>query len=313
MRIAVFFVGEIEDRGFNASALAGVEAARQQGLAELSVVRGIPYDQAVIRDALHQTLSGVEGLVFVGGQGNLAVPEIAAEYRNHRFAIVQGAHLGDNLASYDLRQEDSAFLAGVLAARISKTGSVAHLSGHRVKPGLKGRAAFVGGVRHVAPDMRVLTAFCGTQDDSTVTRDWARAQAEAGADVLFTMLNAARDGAIAACRETGMRQIGNALNWVEMNPDVFCASALAQIDRAVIRAIKDMVADRLPASIVGMGLADGDNSVGLSLHPDLETDHRGAISTIATQIAAGLVRVPVEYDGPEFTLETGEASWTEHA
>ncbi len=313
MRIAVFFVGEVDDRGFNASALAGVDTARDHGLADLSVIQGVPYDQAVIRDALRDSLTRVDGLVFVGGQGNLAVPEIAAEYRDHHFAIVQGAHLGKNLASYDMRQEESAFLAGVLAARISKTGTVAHLSGHRVKPGLKGRAAFVGGVRHTAPDMPVLTAFCGTQDDSTVTRHWASAQAEAGADVLFTMLNAARDGAIAACQERGMRQIGNALDWVEMIPDVFCASALAQINQAVIRAITDMVAGHVPRSIIEMGLADGGGFVGLSLHPDLEKTHRNAISAIAAQIASGAITVPVSYDGPEFTLKTGVTSWTEHA
>lgn len=313
MRIAVFFVGEVDDRGFNASALAGVEAARHLGLADLSVVRGVPYDQAVIRNSLRETLSGVEGLIFVGGQGNLAVPEAAAEYRDHHFAIVQGAHLGDNLASYDVRQEDSAFLAGVLAARISETGTVAHLSGHRVKPGLKGRAAFVGGVRHVAPDMPVLTGFCGTQDDSDVTHQWASAQADTGADVLFTMLNGARDGAIAACRDKGMRQIGNALDWTKMIPDIFCASALAQIDRAVIRAITDMVAGHVPEHIVEMGLAEGDDSVGLSLHPDLEKGHRDAIEAAAAQIASRKLTVPVKYNGPEFTLETGEASWTEHA
>lgn len=313
MRIAVFFVGEVNDRGFNASALTGVDIARNQGVADLSIVRGVPYDQRVIRDTLRKTLSGVDGLVFVGGQGNLAVPEIAAEYVDHRFAIVQGAHLGNNLASYDLRQEDSAFLAGVLAARISKTGTVAHLSGHRVKPGLKGRAAFVGGVRHVAPNMPVLTAFCGTQDDSTVTRQWASAQAEAGADILFTMLNAAREGAITACREAGIRQIGNALDWVKMMPDVFCASALAHIDRAVIRAITDMVAGNIPSSIIEMGLADGGNPVALSLHPDLEAEHRAVIADVAAQIAAGAITVPGFYDGPEFTFETGVASWTEHA
>lgn len=313
MRIAVFFVGEVMDRGFNASALAGVEAARDQGLAELLIVRGVPYDQTAIRDSLHAVLPGVEGLIFVGGQGNLAVPRIAAEYPDHHFAIVQGAHLGANLASYDLRQEDSAFLAGVLAARTSRTGIVAHLSGHRVKPGLKGRAAFVAGVRRVAPDMPVLTAFCGTQDDSSVTRQWAAAQAAAGADVLFTMLNAARDGAIDACRDTGMRQIGNALDWVGMIPDVFCASALARIDRAVTRAVTDMVAGHVPKTIVEMGLAGDENFVGLSLHPGLESDHRAAISEVEAQIATGAIAVPVTYDGPEFTPATGELRWPANA
>ncbi|SDW44514.1 BMP family protein [Roseicitreum antarcticum] len=313
MRIAVFFVGEVEDRGFNASALAGVEAAQAQGGRTLTVVRGIPYDQAAIREALRQITSDVDGVVFVGGQGNMAMPEIAAAHPDQQFAIVQGAHTAANLASYDVRQEDSAFLAGVLAARITRTGTVAHLSGHRVKPGLKGRAAFVGGVHHVAPDMPVLTAFCGTQDDSGITRQWASAQAGSGADVLFTMLNAARDGAVDACRETGMRQIGNALNWVDMIPDVFCASALAQIDRAVVRAVDNMAAGIVPEQIVEMGLADGDDCVGLALHPQLADAHGDAIAAAAAEIAVGRLGVPVDYQGPEFTLEHGERHWTAHA
>ena len=245
-------------------------------------------------------------MVFVGGQGDLAMPRVAAEYPAKRFAIVQGAHTGANLASYDVRQEESAFLAGVLAARITRTGVVAHLSGHRVRPGLKGRAAFVAGVAHAAPGMPVLTGFCGTQDDGTITRDWALAQAEAGADVIFTMLNAARDGAMAACRETGMRHIGNALDWCALEPGQFVASALARIDRGVERAIADMVAGRVPGQIVHLGLAEGDH-VALSLAPELEAGNRAAIAAVAAEIAAGRLAVPEDYDGPEFTPPSAHA------
>lgn len=300
MRIAVFFVGEVADRGFNAAALAGAEAARAEGLADVEVVAGVPYEQPAIRAALGRVAAAVDGVVFVGGQGNLAMPDIAAAQPGKRFAIVQGAHTGPNLASYDVRQEDSAFLAGVLAARLTRTGRVAHLSGHRVRPGLKGRAAFVAGVRHVAPDMAVLTGFCGTQDDGGVTRAWATAQAAAGADVLFTMLNAARDGAIAACRASGMRQIGNALDWCALEPDVFVASALARIDRGVRRAIADMVAGEVPVRVVELGLAQGDH-VGLSMQPAVAAAHGAAIAEVAAAIAAGRLAVPEGYDGPEFT------------
>ncbi|MGI3164833.1 BMP family protein [Pseudooceanicola sp. 200-1SW] len=299
MKIAVFFVGEVEDAGFNASALAGATRAGQADGVEITLVSGVRYDQDEIRYRLNEVVPTVDGLVFIGGQGNITTPEIAAAFPDKRFAIVQGQKTGPNLASYDVRQEDSAFLAGVLAAHLTRTGTVGHLSGHRVRPGLKGRAAFVAGVAHAAPDVTVLTGFCGTQDDSSVTRAWAEAEIAAGADVIFTMLNDARRGAIEACRAGGARQIGNALDWVARAPEVFVASAMARIDIGVEQAVADMVAGRLPEQIVEFGLADGD-AVSLRMGSDVPEAAVAAVAEVAEAIRAGRITVPDSYDGPEF-------------
>lgn len=302
MKIAVFFVGEVRDAGFNASALAGAEAAQAEGLADITIVSGVEYDQSAIRMRLADALDTVDGLVFIGGQGNITTPEVAAQFPDKRFAIVQGQKTGANLASYDVRQEDSAFLAGVLAARLTQTGIVGHLSGHRVPPGLKGRAAYVAGVAHVDPKIQVLTGFCGTQDDSTITQSWAAAEIAAGADVIFTMLNGARPGAIAACREAGARQIGNALDWVPVEPEVFVGSAIARIDLGVKRAIADMVAGNPPDSIVEFGLTEGD-FVSLSMGATVPEDTKSFVTDVGEDIRHGRIRIPTSYTGPEFGLK----------
>uniref|UniRef100_UPI003569F506 BMP family ABC transporter substrate-binding protein n=1 Tax=Actibacterium sp. TaxID=1872125 RepID=UPI003569F506 len=255
-----------------------------------------------IRARLTEVVPDVDGLVFIGGQGNIATPEIAVAHPDKHFAIVQGQKTGPNLASYDVRQEDSAFLAGVLAANLTRSGVVGHLSGHRVRPGLKGRAAFVAGVKHDAPEVKVLTGFCGTQDDSAVTRRWAEAEIAEGVDVIFTMLNDARRGAIEACRAGGARQIGNALDWVEKVPDVFVASALARIDIGVEWALRDMVEGKSPSEIVEFGLAEGD-VVSLKLGDDVPEAARDAVLAAAQDIRAGRIVIPDTYDGPEFEPE----------
>lgn len=302
MKIAVFFVGEVQDAGFNASALQGAERAAETGMAEIKVISGVRYEQDAIRARLAEVVPEVDGLVFIGGQGNIATPEAAEAHPDTRFAIVQGQKTGANLASYDVRQEDSAFLAGVLAAHVTQSGIVGHLSGHRVRPGLKGRAAFVAGVAHANPEVKVLTGFCGTQDDNAVTRAWAEAEIKAGVDVLFTMLNGARRGAIEACRDGGARQIGNALDWVETDPEVFLASALARIDYGVERAIADMVAGDVPPEIVEFGLAQGD-VVSLRLGADVPEAARAAVARAAEDLRAGRITLPDSYEGPEFTPE----------
>ncbi len=299
MKIVVLFVGEVHDAGFNASALAGAEAAAASGSAQIEIASGIPYDQQAILAALRRLAPTTDGLVFVGGQGDRSTPLVAGEFPDKRFAVVQGQCTGPNLASYAVRQEDSAFLAGCLAARLTRTGTVAHLSGHRVKPGLKGRAAFAGGVAHADPEVNLLTSFCGTQDDNAITRAWASAQMARGADIVFTMLNAARQGVIDACLAHGTRQIGNALDWCATHPEVFVASAVARIDLGVRRAIDDLLAGITPPTVVEFGLADGDY-VALTVNADVPPAVVAEVEATAAAIRAGEIEIPTCFEGVEF-------------
>lgn len=298
MRISVLFVGALRDRGFNQCALDGAERMRTRGDAEIAIVDGIPYDTAAMSGALQDAAARSDGVVFIGGQGNHVTPAVGAAFPDRAFAVVQGNVTGANLASYDVLQEQSAFLAGVLAARMTQSGIVGHLSGHRVVPGLKGRAAFASGVRHADPGIRLMTGFCGTQDDSGVTEAWAAAIAGKGADILFTMLNAARDGATRACRNTGMRQIGNARDWCRLDPETFIASAVAHIDLGVERAIRDVLAGDGAGRVQHLGIAEA--AVALTVAPDVPQTLRDEIGGLADRIAAGQLAVETTYEGPEF-------------
>lgn len=298
MKIAVFFVGALHDTGFNACALDGAEAARALPGAEIEIVHGTPFDPAAMAAALAETAARSDSVVFIGGQGNRVTPEVATAFPDRAFAIVQGDVVAPTIASYDVLQEHSAFLAGCLAARTTRTGIVGHLSGHRVTPGLKGRAAFAAGVAHADPGVRLITGFCGTQDDSAITETWAAAIAGQGADVLFTMLNAARDGSTRACRTAGIRQIGNVGDWTVMDPSVYIGSAIAHIDHGVLRAVKDLLAGHRPATVQHLGLAEG--AVDLALAPDVPPALADEIAQISARIAAGSLTVPTQYDGAEF-------------
>lgn len=302
MKLAVVFVGAVEDGGFNQAALEGALRMRDHPEAEIEIVSGIPYDTDAMDRALRDAAARSDGLVFIGGQGNGVTPAVAADHPDRAFAVVQGNVTGPNLASYDVLQEQSAFLAGVLAARVTRTGTVGHLSGHRVVPGLKGRAAFAAGVRHADAGIRLVTGFCGTQDDSATTRAWATAIAAEGADVLFTMLNAARNGATQACRETGMRQIGNARDWCLADPEVFVGSAVARIDLGVERAVRDMLAGTRPDRVCHLGLSE--RAAELTVSPDVDTTVREEIDQLAEEIASGRIVVDTTYLGPEFELST---------
>lgn len=301
MKISVLFVNLLDDKGFNASAFTGVEAEQLAGRHDIKVVHGIPWDETEIAKRMEEAAENSDFVIFVGGQGDTVAPKVALQYPNKRFAVIQGSVTGPNLFSYEVKQEESAFLAGILAAMSTRTGIVGHLSGNRVKPGLKGRAAYAAGVRYARKDVRLLTSFCGDQDDNAIVKIWIDSQIDAGADVIFTMLNAGRFSAIDSCRARKVHQIGNATDWCAKDPDVFIGSAIAHIGLAVRSSIADAEADRSPVEPTKIGFND-DNAVSLSLREDITTEVRAAIANAEKAVKSGTLTVPDSYDGPEFVV-----------
>lgn len=95
------------------------------------------------------------------------------------------------------------------------------MSGEKVRPGLKCRAAFAHGLGLAAPDCRFVTGFCGRQHDPELAYETTLRLQRQGADLIFAMIDGGREGAIRACRETGMKQIGNVLDWGGARPGDF--------------------------------------------------------------------------------------------
>lgn len=301
LKVAALFAGNVKDQGFMEAGWRGLQRAETELGVKTRYIDGIPPQRAQLVQALEELAKDQPDLVVAhGGQNNEACAEVAARHPGTRFVVTQGAVRGANLASYDVLQEESAYLAGVLAASTTRTGVVGHMSGIRVVPGLKGRAAYAAGVRDTNAKVRLLTNFSGNQDDNALSRKVALAQAGAGADVIFTMLNAGRDGVTQVCREQGRRQIGNVGDWVARDSRVFVGSAVADVSVGVFESVRDLQAGRFPANeIHRIGLAQRD-AVRLTLAPDVPAEVRQRIERVAAEIASGRLHVPTTYDGQEF-------------
>ena len=250
-----------------------------------------------LRDILR---SAPDLVVLHGAQGEVLVEALAAQFPGVAFSLTQGIVTAPNVASYEVLLEQPAFLAGALAGWISRTGVVGHLSGERVRAGLKGRAAFAGGLRWACPDTDFLSSFCGAQHDAGLASRYTCAQAAAGADVMFTMLGTGRDGAIEACRAKHMLQIGDGVDWCAVHPDVFVASAVADSGWASFQAIADFIAGRLRlGGRQTLGL-ENPRICRLVTGPDMEAGMRTRIARLSEDLIAGAVVVPEDWAGHEF-------------
>lgn len=301
LSVGALFAGQVNDRGFMEAGWRGLERARTELGVQTRYLDGVQPRKDLLVAALTQLAgSGVDLVLAHGGQNNEACAEVAARFPQVKFAVTQGGVTAANLASYEILQEESAYLGGVLAALTTRSGVVGHMSGIRVRPGLKGRAGFAAGVRDTDPRVKLLTNFSGNQDDNALSKRVALAEIAGGADVIFTMLNAGRTGVTEACRERGARQIGNVIDWVAADPKVFVASAIADVSMAAFEAIQDAQRGALGVGAVRkLGLAN-EKAVRLTMAADVPPAVRERVARAAADIRAGRVKVPEEYTGPEF-------------
>ncbi|WP_238363981.1 BMP family protein [Mesobacterium pallidum] len=301
-RIAFVMNGRHNDRGFVQEGYEGILAARDARGFDLDIVeftKGSPEALAAEVEAAVQR--GATGVIVHGSRADGALDAVASRHPDCAFLSPGGRAEGPNVWNYAIRHYEAAYLAGILAGAMTQTGVVGHLSGVFISPGKKGRAAYVDGVRTANPEAQVVTGFCGNQDDPELAARWIAAEAKAGADIVFTMLNYGRSGAVEACRAAGIKQIGNIRDWCAEEPDVFLGSALSRHGWSIRAWTDDLLAGTLaPGRNLHPGLEDP-SAVGLSLCPAVPGAVRDLVEAAREEIVAGRRSIKITYDGPEFT------------
>jgi basic membrane protein A len=302
MRVAGLLFGAPNAGSFVTLGARGFERAARSLPIELDLVWVTEKSEAARQAILESVAAARPDLIVLhGAQGEEIARTMAPRHPSIFFSVSQGGVAGEpNLASYEVLLEQAAYLAGALAGKLTVTGMVGHLSGERVRAGLKGRAAFAAGLVHGAAGTRLLSSFCGDQHDPSLAHEFVCAQADAGVDLIFTMLGRGREGAIRACRERVLRQIGDGADWCAQEPDVFVASVVADAGWGVYRAIADVVERRFEAGrVVSVGL-DSPQVCRLSMAAAVGPALVAEIESLAAAIVAGEIAIPATWEGGEF-------------
>ncbi len=301
LKVAMLIPGYIDDGGFMQAGYNGLLMIRNKLGAKINYIDKIKPKKDLLSAALRKLAAAGPDLVIAhGGQNAEAMVIVAPEFPKVKFVVVQGNVTGTNLSSYEVLQEQSAWLAGAAAGLLTKTNVVGHISGIRVRPGLKGRGAFYNGLKHTNPGAKYLTTFAGDQDDNELSYRVASAEIRAGADIIFTMLNAGRQGAIKAMRENKVYQIGNVRDWYPVAPDVFIASAIANVSIAGYRAAKDLSDGKWKPGVIRKIGIENPDAVSVPLAPHVSKAVRNKLKKLRQELADCKIEVSTKYDGPEF-------------
>ena len=304
IRLRAVLAGPARDNGFYESGFRGAETACAAAGLQFALQERVGVHVDALAQAAREAARHAPQMVLVhGGSSDEAVRLVAADFPKVQFLSTHGNLAGPNFSCVNIRQPQSAFLAGALAALLTRTGVVGHLSGIRIHPGLLARAAWAQGAAYANPEVRIISCFCGTQDDSTMSYHHAQKLIAEGVDVLYTMLNFGRAGAIDACREQKIWQIGNVIDWCAVHPDVFIGSAIANNGELVRQWIGDVVAGRVAQGEVRwLGMEDP-RAVRLVMADGVPVAVRDRIEEVAGTLMRGEIALDAAFEGQELPAD----------
>lgn len=186
LKVGFVYVSPVGDAGWTAQHNAGREQmAKALGpRVSTTLVEKVPEGadaERVIRDLAQQG----HKLIFTTSFGYMnPTLKVADEFKGVNFEHATGYKTAPNVNTYNARFYEGRYLAGMIAGRMSKTGTLGYVAAFPIPEVLQGINAFVLGARAVNPKVQLRVVWISTWYDPGKERDAANTLMGQGADVI---------------------------------------------------------------------------------------------------------------------------------
>ncbi len=288
--VALLTPGPISDAGWNAGAYEGLKEIEKElgaGISHVQVKSPSEFEEQFRAYAAKGT-----SLVFGHGfEFQDAAGRVAKEYPKTVFVTTSGSRTAPNLAPIVFELEQAAYLCGLVAGRVTKSGKAGMVGGVEL-PSIKSTfLAFEGGFLAARPSGTATSVFTGSFEDVAGAKAAALALADKGADVLFQNADAAALGVFKAAEERKIASFGTNKDQNALSPAIL-ASAVIDMPRAFVETARRVKAGTFDGKPLRYGLASGVVSFVISPTADLPQAVRDEAKAAEEKIRSGSLTVP---------------------
>jgi len=296
-RPIIIYQGDIDSSSYN--------RAVHEGVMRFVEKTGSPCEEIVLggdgpeyRDALELAAKqGYNPVVIIYGNHIEELSTLIHAFPQTRFIAFSARIDQPNIFSLDFAEHEGAFLAGALAAMVSKTKVVGFISVADQPLMRRFACGFEQGAKYVDPDIAVLVDFLGRYKDAWFDEAGAARLADSlmdkGADVIFQAAGGAGAGVIDACAKRNRFAIGVDINQNGRRPGFVLASMVKKADQVVYAVLLHAKRGIWRDNIKTFGLAQ--DAVGLAFDENTPAVVTQNIRKRLDQIKSGIVlgKIPV--------------------
>lgn len=291
LTVGVLIPGSKSDKGWMESGYDGLAAAQKAygDKIKVQMIENINY--ADMEQALVNLASKNQLVIGVGGQTQAAVTKVAKRFPKTKFSIV-GGNKGDtvpNVAGYDVKQAEIAFVAGATAAMLSKTGVVSYVGGMEIPSIVNAGKEFGKGAAYVNPKIKYVENYTGDFDNVAKSKEATLAAIAQGADIHYHILNLGLRGMEQAAKEKNTRIIGSYTDRCGTDP-LYPAYSITGVGYQVEYAIKEAQSGNWKAGYKPFGLAMGPKASDMVIC-GATPDMKAKIDAIKKDIESGKIKV----------------------
>lgn len=290
----IFDLGGKFDKSFNESAHNGAQRwAEETGGSynEVELQSEAQREQALRRFAE----AGNNPIIMVGFAFGDALSEVAPDYPDTKFAIIDMVVDQPNVRSVVFNEHEGSYLVGMLAGMASKTGTVGFIGGMDIPLIRKFACGYVQGVKAANPEATVIQNMTGTTpaawNDPVKGSELTQAQISQGADVVYAAAGGTGVGVLQTAADKGILSIGVDSNQNYMHPGKVLTSMVKRVDNAVYEVMK--AGEDMETGINVMGLANGGVGYALDEYNQslITPEMKAAVDAAAAKIASGELKV----------------------
>jgi len=287
LKIALAYVGPVGDGGWtfaHDNARKALEAEFGDKI-KTSLIENVSESADAERNFRDMVAQGNK-LIFGTTFGYMEpMLKVAADHKDVKFEHATGYKQADNMRTYDSRTYEGAYMAGVIAGKMTKSNTLGVVASIPIPEVVRNINAFTLGAQSVNPKVKTKVVWVNEWFNPPKETEAATSLINSGADVLFQ--NTDSPAVLKTAEEKGKRAFGWDSDMTAYGPKAPLASSVINWTPYYIQATRDALEGKwMGGGHTWAGVKDGAIDI-VSIADDVPADTKAKIDEIKAGLKDG--------------------------
>jgi basic membrane protein A and related proteins len=311
LKIAFAYVGPVGDGGWTFAHDNGRKALEAEFGDKISTsfVENVP-ESADAERVIREMASSGNKLIFGTTFGYMEpMLKVAPEFKDVKFEHATGYKQAENMRTYDSRTYEGAYMAGVIAGKMTKTNTLGVVASIPIPEVIRNINSFTLGAQSSNPKVKTKVVWVNGWFDPPKETEAATSLINGGADVLFQ--NTDSPAVLKTAEAKGKRAFGWDSDMTAYGPKAHLASAIINWGPYYIKATKDALEGTWTGnSAVWWGVKEGAIDI-VSMAEDVPAETKAKVEEVKKGLADGTFAIwkgPLKDNAGKEVLKDGETA-----